>query len=366
MATGRNRFFRQRVVLLGAILGVLASFPLASKPLTVSADVSGCVHNSNGTYGACRYTQLENNAYPQYSSDPDCHQYCAWYLHGSGSQNYPYADLINVMSYPGVDFHKWMNSAVYAWSGLPYSQPIFYNCGCSSGQFLTVGNLQRNNPDGSVNTTACGFGDVTTAWEAGGQSGDNHVTSSYADYNDQYSSQWADTDNPPNSGKYCSASQTAYHEVGHAFGEGHSTADPSEIMYTNPSNYTGGANFGTVDDDAQQLMADLYGAYDNTSNSNNPSNCRGCQMACPQISEGVAADGITTINSALWTVCGTSYTLPDVWGYYAKLWDMYQGSAWVPSVSVPYVISLVSPASCNSFFDSHQLVLWLECVAPLK
>lgn len=344
------------VLLAALVAAVAAVFPF-SRPTPASAQ-ENCIHNSDGSY-TCRYTQLHNNNWPSSSNDPDCHDECVWYLHGSGSQNYPYLDLINVMNTPGVDFHGWMQRGVYDWSGLPYNSPSFYNCGCSNGQqFLSVGNLSYPYPNSNTtDTTTCGVGKPTSAWEAGGQQYDNHIVSSYADYNDQYSGRWVDQAFPADGQIHCSAAYTAYHEVGHAFGEGHSSV-ATDVMYS-PAATT------TIDGDAQQLLANLYGSNSPSSSSGGSGGCGNrCEMACPQISETTAADGLQTINSAVWTICGTSYTLPYVWGYYVKLWDSYQG---VPLPTESGLLILIGAGgTCYPYFQSKQLLPWLNCVAPLK
>jgi len=360
----QGRLARSAVAL--AVAACLA--PLAGTPLAASAN-EGCVQNTDGSW-SCRYTQLDNGNFPGNSSDPDCHQYCAWYQRVSGKspEYYPYLDLVTVMNVPGVDFHGWMRSAVQAWSGLPYNSPFFYNCNCSNGQqFLTLGNLQFNYPGTTqTDTTDCGVGNATTAWQAYGSTNDNHVVSAYADYNDQFSGEWVDDQFRADGNYQCSAAQTAYHELGHAFGEGHATADLSEIMYS--SNGHSGDATDKVDGDAQQLLDLLYGAYDNSDNNGGSGGCNNCQMACPQIQTGLAADGIQTVNAALWTTCGTGYGLPYAWGYYAKLWDMAQGAAQVPGVPSPptaadltRVVEETAPL-CWDDFTSRQLTAWLQCV----
>jgi len=375
MKTRRSSFLRRHVALLGAILTALASFPLAIKPLTVSADMSGCVQ-SNGSY-TCRYTQLQNNGWPQSTSDPDCHDQCAWYLHGSSSspnpQTYGYRDAITVMNTQGVDFKGWMVGASDAWSGQPFNSPSFYNCECGSGEFLTLGNLQQYYPGTTTwNTTSCGFGGVTTAWEAGGQTYDNHIVSSFADYNDQYPmSQWVDETLPADGQKHCSAAYTAYHEVGHGFGEGHASSSPkSEVMFHAMWNgQDTGSSTDKIDGDAQQLLSNLYGAYTNSSNNGGSGGCNGCQMACPQVQSITTADGIQTVNQALWTVCGESYTLPYAWGYYAKMWDILQSAEQPPNVPTPTVMGIYGLAfgnGCATYFQYKQLVAWLNCQYPIQ
>ena len=121
----------------------------------------------------------------------------------------------------------------------------------------------------------------------------------------------------------------------------------------------------TIDGDAQALLNGVYGPPGGNNGGNGGCGCD--YMACPQAPSVTTASGVsdpaTTVNQGLWMVCGTSYTLPYVWNYYAKAWNAVQGQS-VPNTSG--VTSLVFPPACTVYFQSKQLVPWLNCVAPLK
>lgn len=209
---------------------------------------------------------MQNNDWPNETGDPDCHSYCAYYLHGSGPQTYSYSNQVNNNG-SSVNFNGDMARAIHDWSGQPYNSPWFYDCQCSSGQLMTV-------TVGPVGNGLCGQGTVTTAWQAYGATNDNHIVSSMAEYATDSGDPWFDGPPPDTfSGSYCDAQSTAYHEVGHAFGEGHSTY-ASDVMYY------GGGDTAAIDADAQSMLNAIYGPYQGGNGSGGGTSCGSCQVVC--------------------------------------------------------------------------------------
>jgi hypothetical protein len=232
---------------LAAVLATISAVALA--PAHPVAAQQSCLPDDAGKW-TCRWTQLDNNNWPGSTTDPDCHAYCAFYIWG---QRYSYSDHVPMWVY-GVDFERDMTTAAADWSGQPYNSPWFGNCNCpSGGAFLTLG--QKNSGTGG---RACGIGWVKTAWQAQGVTNDNHVVSAEADFATDFTGSWFDGPPPPTfgGGAYCDAINVAYHEVGHAFGEGHSSV-LADIMYGGGD----GADTRTIDADAQELLRTLYGAH---------------------------------------------------------------------------------------------------------
>lgn len=333
---------------LSLVAVFVATGSIVGLPAQRAAAQESCAQDDRGQY-ICRWTQLDNNNWPAIS-DPDCHGYYAYWLHGQCSSTYYYADQIN-WSVGGIDVHGDMQRAVKAWSGQPYCSPFIYPCNCGSSTI----NLRAfdMSADGAG---ICGEGAVTTAWQAYGSSSqyDNHVVSAWAGYNTNSGYPWSDGP-PSQSGTYCDAIGIALHEMGHVMTEGHSS-------YLNDLMCAGTANckfVESIDGDAQNMLAAVYGTYHNANSSGGSGGCGGCQMACAQTTSVTGADTTidptVTINQTLWTVCGTAFALPEASGYYAKAWDLYYG---LPS---PNPASLLTRPQCMTYFTTKQLVAWLQC-----
>ena len=329
---------------MAAVCAISASLVL---PAQRAAAQDSCLQDNGGQY-ICRWTQLETT-WPAIS-DPDCHDQCAYYLHGN-CQYYWYSNGVTNSS-DGVDYRGDMARAIEAWNGRPYCSPTFYDCKCNSA-FLTIGAADLSGDPATAH--ACGVGSVTTAWQAGGQQYDNHIVSATAKYNTKAPVPWSQGEV---SYAHCDAIGTSLHEVGHAMSEGHSsyradimcsipgTSDPNQACEDNTA----------IDSDADAMLNTVYGPYHNNSSHN----CGGCQMACPQTSgitqASTGVDPAATVNQVVWNVCGTAFALPDVSGYWAKTWDLLQG------VSTPNLPQDISGSACFPYFAQKQLVPWIVCV----
>jgi len=342
-----------RPILRRAALGLVAICAVSAGlilPAQRAAAQDSCVQDDSGQY-ICRWTQLDNNDWPVNTTDPDCHNVCDWYLHGN-CQYLWYSNNVSNSS-GSIDFRGDMKRAIEAWNGRPYCSPTFYDCNCGSA-FLTItaADLSASNPG------VCGLGWVTSAWDAGGQAGDNHIVSAEAEYNEKPPAQWTQGDV---SYRHCDAIGVSIHEVGHAMGEGHSSYR-ADIMCSIPGADPTDPNQGcqdvtAIDADADSMLNAVYGPYHDNSNGN----CGGCQMACPQTSgisqTSTGTDPATMVNQFVWTVCGTAFALPDVSGYWAKTWDLLQG------VSTPDLPEEITGSSCWPWFAQKQLVPWINCEA---
>jgi len=341
------RRLRRRLAVLAAAV-VVAAGAIGLLPAQHAAAQDSCQPDDAGRGWICQWSQLDNNNWPDQSSTPDCGQTCDWYLHGN-CQYYYYSDQVN-FSTNSVDFRGDIERAVRAWSGRPYCSPTFYNCKCGSA-FLTLASTSLSGADAGY----CGVGWTTTAWEANNQQGDNHVVGAEAEYNTTASDPWFDGPPSDYSGMYCDAIMTSLHEVGHTMTESHSSY-PDDIMCA-------GANVGckdvnAIDADADSMLNAVYGPYHNANNGGGSGGCGGCNMACPQttgVTTSTGTDPATTVNATIWTVCGTAFALPDVSGYWAKTWDIFQG------VSTPNIPADLTTSPCWQYYLTHQLVAWITC-----
>ena len=339
------------IAILAALVGQLG---VSGVMPAAAYDDCTWVGNSSGTNGSdwtCDYTQLggSNNDWPGLVDQgagtfPRCYDnngnYCNWWPSPNGQpDNVPY---LNTLSNDNrASFYDDARTAIGDWSGQPFNSPIFYDC-------------HNNNTCNKVsvtfkwadlgNTGTCASGGPST------MSGDTIVTAAVT-LNSNSSVSWSDGYN--NWGA-CDAQSTLYHEVGHVFAEGHSS-NSNDVMYWRDCMCT------TIDKDAQSVLNAVYGKPSTDSSDSMACSCE--YLACPQVPAVTTANGVPTVNQTLWTVCGTGYALPYVWNYYAKAWNLAQGQA-VPSASD--VEQLAFPPPCTLYFTSKQLVLWLECVAPLK
>ena len=319
------RSCRHQVALLVAAVvaatGAIGWLPAQHALATESCqNVGSGAADSNGSPYQCRYTQLDNTDWPNQTTDPDCHGNCAWFLHGNGPQSYTYSDQGLTISANGVNFRNDMENAVNQWSGEPYNSPWFSNCNCGSG-FMTI-------TQGNTGGGACGLGWTVTAWQAYNQTNDNHIVSSTAEYASDFSGPWYDGTPPSNfSGQWCDAAFTALHEVGHAFGEGHSSVN-GDVMYWN------GGTTTQIDGDATELLLQLYGAYQNSNGG-----CGGCQWSC-------TAPAAHLLCSAL-----------GIAGYYQKAWQLAHG------LTVPNAVLLATPppSPCLVWWYSDSFLNWLTC-----
>jgi hypothetical protein len=352
-----TRRLRHRLaVLIAAVLAAGGAIGLL--PAQHAAAQDSCQQDDAGAGWICQWSQIDNGNWPEsQQSDPDCHSTCDYYLHGN-CQSYYYADNVS-LSRPGVDFRGDIERAVRNWSGRPYCSPFFYNCNCGNA-FMTLNDATLVGAEAGY----CGVGDVTSAWDAGGQQYDNHVVASHAEYNDQPIDGSGDNipwyDGKPDSynGQYCDAIMTSVHEVGHAMTEGHSSY-PDDVMCASPPGQLNCHDVTQIDADANNMLNAVYGPYHNnsTSGSGGP-NCNGCEMACPQttgVTTSTGTDPTASVNQTLWTICGTVFNLPDTSGYWAKAWDIFQG------VSVPNLPQDITQNPCSGYFAQKQLVPWINC-----
>jgi hypothetical protein len=299
---------------------VASASPALLAPLPVAAQES-CVPDDAGKW-ICRWTQLDNNDWPNSTTDPDCHAYCAFYISG---QRYSYSDHVPMVVY-GVDFERDMATAAGDWSGQPYNSPWFGNCNCPTGSaFLTLG--QTDVKGGG----ACGVGWVRTAWQAQNVTNDNHVVSAEADFATNAGVPWFDGPPSPSfaGGHYCDALSVAYHEVGHAFGEGHSSVVPDVMYY-------GGGDLRT-----------LYGAK---SPSTPPVHipCGPCRLP------GTTASSSQVCNPP----APASVAECVAYNYLAKAWDLAHAG---PVVDPSPIIGATPLASgCLSVALDYQA--WVTCV----
>jgi hypothetical protein len=339
-APGSPRRRRGLAVIAATILWAASGGAALLAPLPVSAQES-CFRDdagkgANGTNWECRWTQLDTN-WPDTTAsggyDPDCHAYCAFYI---SSQRYSYSDHVPMVAY-GVDFEGDMRMAAADWSGQPYNSPWFGNCNCpSGGAFLTLG--QKTSGTGG---RACGIGWTTTAWQAQNITNDNHVVSSEADFATDFTGSWFDGPPPPTfGGQYCDAVNVAYHEVGHAFGEGHSSV-LADIMYWGGD----GADTRTIDADAQELLRTLYGAH--TPNTPNiPIPCGPCRLPSAAASAVCSPPAPASVAECI------SYN------YLAKAWDL----AHADPVVDPTPIVQATPLGSGCLVSAVDYQAWVTCV----
>ena len=328
---GQVSFRRRLAVMLAAVLATITAVALAAAH-PVAAQES-CVPDNAGKW-TCRWTQLDNNDWPNSTTDPDCHAYCDFYI---SSQRYNYSDHVPMWVY-GVDFEKDMATAAADWSGQPYNSPWFGNCNCpTGGAFLTLG----QSPGGN-NGMTCGTGWVRTAWQVQNVTNDNHIVSAEADFSTDSKGTFGDGPAPPTfSGFYCDAISTAYHEVGHAFGEGHSSVI-ADIMYPTISDNR------TIDGDAQELLRTLYGAHTpNTPNVPIPA-CGPCRFPA------------TTAPAS--QVCSppapASVAECIAYNYLAKAWDL----AHAGPVVDPVPIAGATPVASGCLAVATDYQAWVTCV----
>ena len=357
----RRRFF----IVVAGLSMVSATFGFG--PATRATANQSCSqapdssYTNNGTSWDCNWTQIDNANWPSNSQSPNCTQYCAWYIGGYGHGNcqwYQWTDNVNYSDFPntsGVDFDGAADKEIKQWGAEPYCSPGWGKCQGCSGDMLTV--RDANEPDPSW----CGTGNALTAWNVNGQQYDNHVVSSYLEYNNHVGGTWYPGP-PTNSGFFCDVYAIAAHEAGHAMTEGHASLNSADIMY-----WGGGGTDDKIDGDATAMLNSVYGPYHQNGGSGSGGGCSGCNsMACPQVPAVTAANvppGATVIdpagdvNNALWAVCGTSNLYID--GYYAKAWDASQGVA-LPNAA--WYITQAENKLCWPYVVQKQLVPWANCL----
>jgi hypothetical protein len=217
---------RHALAILAALLGSLA-WAGTSTPLTAAAAVNGCSGSQT-----CRWTQWYNGNWSPGNGSPSCNPCVHWPLDGSdfgdGYWNGWYRQ--NNWEEHETDW------AVNYWNSLQYNSPVFdeiNQCGCAS---------QLQYQSTSLQAGVCG-------WTTSNADSNNIVTSAtvYLGTNVNY------TDGPNNQG-ICDVRHVLLHETGHVMAEGHSSM-AGDLMY-------GGYNqIEAIDQDAQSMLAAVYGTY---------------------------------------------------------------------------------------------------------
>jgi hypothetical protein len=232
---GRPR--RLALTLIGMGVGVAGAgvgFAFGHTPV---AAATNCANNT------CRWTQGNNGNWPNGSSNPNCSPCVSW----PPSQSGGIADLSYRNPWRGASgdqamFDHEVNWAIGQWSSLQYYSPVFSEDNCSNcNDTLTFAAT-------SLSTSLCGRTTYNYSVTQGGQA-DLTSATVFLNTNVGY------TDGANNVDGVCDLRWTLLHEDGHVFGEGHSGV-PSDLMYKDDNNVE------TIDADAQNMMAQVYGTYE--------------------------------------------------------------------------------------------------------
>jgi hypothetical protein len=330
---GRGRLFKRGVVgLLAALLLALGQVSIGGGMLTASAHddcqyASTSAQYTDGSPWNCNYTQIESGNWPGNSSSPQCGSTCwFWWMPNGGPGN---VDADFTGAYPnvsGVDFYNDLLTAMHGWGSQPYNSPLMYQCGGSNCQYSQVHVGSKD--EGSGRSYSCALTYVYA------DSNTHYVTSSTIMLNNNGGVWWVD--GPTGSQGGCDAKSMAYHEEGHVFTLGHSSAN-ADVMYW------GGGDVSTVTGNAQTGLNAIYGPYNGHGGSGGGGSgqCPNCQTICGA-SENPCNPGP-----------GGDVSIQ---AYLTKAWDMSQG------VSIPNAVStLIGADGCLQYFFTKQYTLWLNC-----
>jgi hypothetical protein len=239
----------------GAALVALAAIMLATFGVVPAGAKTGPKNS---------WTQADNGAWPQSAHGPDCGPCLKW---PNGEYEYRW-------SYGFGDdkvYHPAARAAVNEWSGQMYKSPMFsetgHSCVNSSYENLCV----RGNEN--LKSTYCGASHVS--WTTG-----NLIYYGWAELN---SGRHDFHDGPPPAETGgCDIRTVWYHEVGHAYGEGHSS------VYTDlMCGYLDGSCRGFpehVDADAQGMLKAVYGPVSGESTCSDCPSAPDSPGGCPTCS----------------------------------------------------------------------------------
>jgi hypothetical protein len=216
----------RRALAIGALAAIAATGWLgAARPIGAEA-ASSC----SGAQ-TCRWTQESNNNWQPGSGSPNCSPCVRW---ANVNGTYQRLSYYNAFSSGSMWQHEgdW---AVAQWSSLQYVSPTFSKCGCGAPLQLQAKDLGSG---------LCGWTDYS--WDASG-----NLTKATVYLNSNSAVSYIDG---PSNDQRCDLRNVFLHEVGHAFGEGHSSIT-TDLMATHSNNVE------TIDADAQNMMAAVYGTY---------------------------------------------------------------------------------------------------------
>jgi len=229
---GHKGLRRGTIGLISALVAIFGQFGFGG--ILPAAAATNCANNNT-----CRWTQMENgNWQPNSNQNPSCSPCVSWPPdpNGGGIQNVAYW---NSWQGQGSMFDNEVNWAANQWGSQQYYSPSVYECNCS--------NTPINYNAESLPASLCGSTYLNYSVSQGNQGNITGATvylNSNAGYVDG-----------PSKGSACDLRNTLLHETGHVFGEGHSSVQ-SDVMY--PHNN----NIEAIDQDAQNMMAAIYGTYE--------------------------------------------------------------------------------------------------------
>lgn len=329
---GRRRLLRS------SLAGLFALFLLSLGPLSIGGVLTASAHddcqnqgNTDGSPWTCGYTQLDpTHNWPADGSSPHC-SVCAWWDMPNGGPGNVDADFTG--AYPtggGIQYYNDLIAAMQDWSGQPYNSPWMYQCSGSNCQYSQIHVGSKDEGGGSSYACALTYVYVDSS---------NRVTSSTIMFNNDGQTRW--WDGPPASGQSgCDAKATAYHEEGHAFTLGHSSAE-GNAMY-----WQGGAE--SIGGNDQTGLDAIYGPYQGSNGSSSGSGGGGSGCGTCQ------ALGSHQVSISCDTLSSTACAILE--GYLSKAWDMSQG------VSLPNPVSELTGADgCLQYFFAGQYAPWLNC-----
>jgi hypothetical protein len=232
------------LVLIAASAGLGGvAFNAAFSQLPVAAWDS-CANNNT-----CRWSQLNNNNWqPNSGQDPNCYNSCQLWEQDSAN-HLPYWNGwhgTNSAEEHAVDWAEGM------WNGVPENTPSFYKCNCG-GTYVQFNGYTDLGPTACAQTTP-------TSTQSGSVQFLNNVQ---IVLNNDNNVSWF---NGPPTGSYhigCDWKSVFLHEIGHQYGEGHSSVY-SDIMY--PVDH----DIYSIDQDAHNMLAYVYGYPQ--------SGCQSCQV----------------------------------------------------------------------------------------
>lgn len=231
---------RRRRVVRRSLIGFMATLTVMAAQIGIGGTLAASASTAGGCdNGTCRWTQLENGNWPDNSSDPSCSPCASWPVNGDGSvQNVYY---FNAWQGQGSMFENETNWAANTWGNEPYESPTTEECnGC--GTSITY-NAQ------SMASNLCGQTYLSYNVTQGGQAA---ITGATVYLNTNAADGYVDG---PSDSRACDLRDTLLHETGHVFGEGHSSVN-SDLMYPATNNVE------SVDQDAEDMMAEVYGSYE--------------------------------------------------------------------------------------------------------